>query len=97
MNPGHQLRSMREKLGLTLRDVETASTAIALKHENPEYALPLSRLSDIETKSVVPSIFRLYSLAVIYKRLMQELLSWYGVDWNHSASAVVVAASEFAP
>ena len=45
-----------------------------------EFAVSPSRLSDIETKGLVPSIFRLYSLAVIYQMDIRELLGFYGVD-----------------
>lgn len=79
---GQNLRALREQLGLTMRDVESASARIAEKHGNDEFAIPPSRLSDVETKGVIPSIYRLYSLAVIYRRDMRELLSWYGVDLN---------------
>ncbi len=81
-HPGNRLRLLREHLGFTLRDVETNSTRIAEKHKNEEYAIPLSRLSDIETKGVLPSIFRLYSLAVIYRHDYAELLSWFGIELN---------------
>jgi transcriptional regulator with XRE-family HTH domain len=87
MFPGGQnLRMLREQLGLTMRDVETASTRIAQKRANDEFAIVPSRLSDLETKGVIPSIYRLYSLAVIYRRDVRELLSWYGVDLNGAAS-----------
>src|SRR5580693_8624266 len=87
MFPGGQnLRVLREQLGLTMRDVENASARIAQKRANDEFAIPPSRLSDVETKGVVPSIYRLYSLAVIYRRDIRELLSWYGVDLNAMAS-----------
>jgi transcriptional regulator with XRE-family HTH domain len=80
---GQNLRVLREQLGLTMRDVENASGRIAQKRNNDEYFIPPSRLSDIETKGVIPSIFRLYSLAVIYRRDVRELLRWYGVDLNN--------------
>ena len=87
MFPGGQnLRMLREQLGLTMRDVENASTRIAQKRANDEFAIPPSRLSDVETKGVIPSIYRLYSLAVIYRRDIRELLSWYGVDLNGMAA-----------
>jgi len=79
---GHNLRALREQLGLTMRDVETASAKISEKYCNEEFAIPPSRLSDIETKGIVPSIFRLYSFAVIYRRDLRELMRWYGVDAN---------------
>jgi transcriptional regulator with XRE-family HTH domain len=79
---GQNLRALREQLGLTMRDVETASMRIAQKHGNDEYAMPPSRLSDVETKGVTPSVYRLYSLSIIYRRDFRELLGWYGVDLN---------------
>jgi len=79
---GQNLRLLREQLGLTMRDVENASARIAQRHTNDEFSIPPSRLSDIETKGVIPSIFRLYSLSAIYRRDMRELMSWFGVDLN---------------
>ncbi len=80
LSAGQSLRILRERLGLTMRDVETASASIAARHKSDEFAIPPSRLSDIETKGVVPSIYRLYSLAVIYRRDAREILTLYGVD-----------------
>ena len=78
-----KLCSLREKLSLTMRDGETASR-LARRHSNEEYLIPLSRLSDFETKGITPSIQRLYSLAVTYRREFRELLNWYGVDLNQA-------------
>src|SRR5713101_9623297 len=83
---GKNLRTLREKLGLTMRDVETSSARMAEKYRNEEYSIPPSRLSDVETKGILPSIFRLYTLSVIYRRDLRELLSWYGVDMNNMAA-----------
>jgi len=80
IGPGQKLRLLREQLGLTLRDVEQSSIRIGQRLRNDEYALPLSRISDIETKGVVPSVFRMYSLASIYRLDYLELLQWYGID-----------------
>jgi transcriptional regulator with XRE-family HTH domain len=82
---GQNLRALREHLGLTMRDVEGASVRIAARHRNEEFAVPPSRLSDVETKGVIPSIYRMYSLSVIYRRDIRELLSWYGVELNLAA------------
>src|SRR6202451_4795614 len=83
---GKSLRTLREKLGLTMRDIETSSARMAEKYRNEEFSIPPSRLSDIETKNVLPSIFRLYTLAIIYRRDLTELLAWYGVDMNNIAA-----------
>jgi transcriptional regulator with XRE-family HTH domain len=91
MSAGQSLRLLREQLGLTMRDVENASIAIAARHKSEEFAIPPSRLSDIETKGVVPSIYRLYSLAVIYRRDVVEILTFYGVDLNCAAEDLSLA------
>ncbi len=63
-----------------MHKVEAASLQIAERHANPDYALSSRCISEIETKSVAPGIFRLYSLSVIYGMQFTELLSWYGLD-----------------
>jgi transcriptional regulator with XRE-family HTH domain len=80
LNGGQRLRALRENLGYRMRDVELASNQIAQRFKNEEFAIPPSRLSDIETKGITPSIFRLYSLAAIYRRDYRELLSIYGLE-----------------
>jgi transcriptional regulator with XRE-family HTH domain len=91
LSAGRNLRGVREHLGLTMRDVETASMRIAEKHGNEEFAVAPSRLSDIETKGLVPSIYRLYALAVIYRRDLREILSWYGIDLNLAAADLTLS------
>jgi transcriptional regulator with XRE-family HTH domain len=90
MNAGAQLRSVREQLGLTLRDVEAASLRIATQSNNAEFAIPYSRLSEIETKGVIPSIHRLYTLSAIYRRDLRELLSWYAIHLDNLPADVRV-------
>jgi len=85
LSGGQRLRALRERLGFTMRDVEAASSAIATKRENAEFAIPPSRLSDIETKNVVPSIYRIYALSVIYRTDPHELMSFFGVDLDRMA------------
>ena len=88
---GQNLRILREQLGLTMRDVETASERLARKHANEEYFVPISRLSDFETKGVIPSIYRLYSLTIIYRRDLRELLNWYGVNLDATISDMEIS------
>lgn len=79
-DPGQKLKRIRERLKLRYRDVEEASIQIANRHKNDEFVMQLSRLSDIENKGTVPSIFRMYSLCAIYRIAIEEVLRWYGVD-----------------
>jgi len=86
LSAGIDLRKIRDRLGLTMRDVENASLLISQKHGSEEYSIPPSRLSDIETKGVVPSVFRFYSLAAIYHRPVRSLLQLYGIDLDAISS-----------
>jgi transcriptional regulator with XRE-family HTH domain len=76
---GQRLKRARERLNLRYRDVEEASLKIAARHKNDEFGVALSRLSDIENKGTVPSLYRLYSLCAIYRLDMAEVLEWYGI------------------
>ena len=57
-----------------------ASLRIAERHKNEEFIIALSRLSDIENKGTVPTIYRLYSLCAIYRLNLSDVLRWYSVD-----------------
>jgi transcriptional regulator with XRE-family HTH domain len=78
-NPGAELRAIRQQLGLSFRGVHAASLALAKKHRQPAFVIPASRLHDIENKNKIPSIHRLYALALIYGRTLSEVLSLYGI------------------
>ena len=78
--PGQKLKRVRERLDLRVRDVEEASLRLAQRHGSDEYAIPISRLSDIENKGVVPTIFRVYTLSAVYRLELTEILQWYGID-----------------
>jgi hypothetical protein len=73
------LRNLREKMGLTTRDVEAASAALARKRGSRRYAIPISRLCDFETRGTIPNIYRLYTLSLIYRVELQHLLRLYGI------------------
>jgi hypothetical protein len=79
---GQHLRQARLRCGLTFRDVERASDAIAGAKHNAGYFLPISRLSEIENHGAQPTIHRLYTLAALYRLTFREVLGWFGVDLN---------------
>ncbi len=80
MHAGLKLKQIREGLGLRYREVEEASTMIAQRNHNPEFIITLSRLSDIENKGTLPTLYRLYTLCAIYRLDLHEVLRWYGVE-----------------
>jgi transcriptional regulator with XRE-family HTH domain len=83
---GQRLRRARERLNLKFRDVELASQQIAERHDNQEFTILISRLSDIESHGTLPSIYRLYSLCCIYRLDLNEVLGWYGIGTEQMAS-----------
>src|ERR1017187_6876288 len=79
-NAGQRLKRARERLNLRYRDVEQASLRIAELRQNDEFLLALSRLSDIENKGTVPTIYRLNSLRAIYRLGMAGGMEGHGAD-----------------
>lgn len=77
---GQKLRRARERLNLRVRDVEQASQRIAEKYGNLEFTVLINRISEIENKGVVPSVYKLYSLCAIYRLDFAEALEWYGIN-----------------
>lgn len=79
-DPGQKLRRIRERLNLRVRDVELASQKIADKYHNDDFAVLINRVSEIENRNLVPSIYKLYSLCAIYRLDFHEVLEWYGIS-----------------
>ena len=79
-NSGAKLRAIRQQLGWSMREVHTATVALAKKHRQSAFEIAPSRLHAIEKKKATPSLWRLYTLAVVYGRTVDELLSFYGID-----------------
>src|SRR5258708_14676745 len=79
MDLGLRLRQIRERLGLTYRDVQEASFALAQTYTRPQFTAHISRLADIENAAAVPSLPTLYALAVVYHLTPLEILSWYDI------------------
>ena len=89
---GQKLKRSRERLDLTYRDVEEATTRLAAAHQNDELVVQISRLADIENKGTLPSIYRLYALCVVYMVDLTEMLSWYGIVSSKLASDAALVA-----
>ena len=65
--PGDQLRELRNRLGVTTREVEELSRRLAERTGNEEYYISNAWLTQLENKDSVPSIYKLFSLSVIYR------------------------------
>ena len=80
MHPGENLKELRSRLGITLRQVEEESQKIATAQGNPEFFVSNHWLTRLENTDSVPSIFKLFSLSAIYRVKFSELSSLFGVD-----------------
>jgi transcriptional regulator with XRE-family HTH domain len=85
MRAGEQLRELRNRLGITTREVEEFSRTIAEDRQNEEFYISNAWLTQLENKNSIPSIYKLYSLSVIYRTKFNDLLVVFGVDLNASA------------
>src|SRR2546421_5695187 len=89
MAPGIRLRLLRERLGFTMKDVEDASQKLTERFHNPKYWIPQSRLSHIENRGIVPNLFRLHAMAIIYRASIATLMSWYGIEESSIATPIL--------
>jgi transcriptional regulator with XRE-family HTH domain len=76
---GKQLRAERGLLGLSLRDVEDLSNTVVEQRQSQEYYIAHASLADIEHGKLVPSLFKLYTLSVIYGRDYDRLAVFCGI------------------
>jgi transcriptional regulator with XRE-family HTH domain len=76
---GQQMCEVRDKLGLTMRDVHRVSKQVAKSLRNRDYIVSPSRLSDIEAKGHTPNLYRLHALSLAYDCRIEKLLRFYGI------------------
>ncbi len=84
---GEQLREIREKRNLTMKDVEEQSRRIAEARRNIAYLITSGRLSQIENSNSLPSVYKFASLSEVYQVPYVELLRKYGIELTVSPPA----------
>jgi len=77
---GMRLRQERLRVRLSTRDVERLSQQIAREKSNQEYSISHTWLAEIEKGEFTPSIYKLYSLSLIYHRRYDEILAFFGIS-----------------
>ena len=78
--PGIKLKQIRERLGLTLREVEAHSRRLAEKKENPDYIVSRGWLNNVENGTYTPGFFKLYALGAIYHVHWSSVFSLFGCN-----------------
>jgi transcriptional regulator with XRE-family HTH domain len=79
--PGEYLKQMRHRLGITTREVEELTRKVAVESGSEEFYISNAWLTQLENKSSVPSVHKLFTLSVIYR---DELHRTPGHFWCHS-------------
>jgi transcriptional regulator with XRE-family HTH domain len=79
MEPGKWIRALREDRLIKPSDVERITRTVAETKGNTDFYVPHSTLADIEAGSI-PSIHKLFSLAISLKVPLNELLLPFGID-----------------
>ena len=77
---GKRLKAVRERLGLSTRDVQQMSRQIASEKQNEEYFLSHNWVTDIEQGRFMPRMFRMYSISAIYKLKFTDVASYFGLQ-----------------
>jgi len=78
---GKRLRAERVRAGLSTRDVQKLSQKIAQeKGDNQDYAISHAWLTEVENGKFTPSIYKLYSLSLIYKTTYMKILDFFGIN-----------------
>jgi transcriptional regulator with XRE-family HTH domain len=85
MSAGEQLKDLRNKLGISTRDVEEYSRKIAEIESNEDFYISNSYLTQIENTESVPSIRKLFTISAIYHTNYNELLELFGVRLGEMA------------
>jgi transcriptional regulator with XRE-family HTH domain len=96
IDPGKCIRELREERLVKPSDIERTSRAIADAKGNADFYVSHSTLADIEAGSV-PSIYKLFSLAVCLGVPLDKLLSPFGIDSEEATSLGVRGPNPLPP
>ena len=82
MPGGQKLKSLRNRRNITVREVEQASRRIADVKGDKRFCISNGWLAQLENGDSEPSIWKLFSLSVIYRANLLDLLLLYNIDVN---------------
>ena len=83
---GKLLRAERLRAGLSTRQVQKLSQLIAKeKDDNQDYGISHAWLTEVENGEFTPSIYKIYSLALIYKCAWGKIMGFFGIDLPSAA------------
>ena len=91
MPAGQKLKSLRNHRHITVREVEQASRRIADAKGDKRFCISNGWLAQLENGDAGPSIWKLFSLSVIYRANLLDLLRLYNIDINEKEKYNTVA------
>ncbi|HEX6719670.1 MAG TPA: helix-turn-helix transcriptional regulator [Pyrinomonadaceae bacterium] len=91
MPAGQELKTLRNRRNITVRDVEQASRRIADVKGDKRFCISNGWLAQLENGVSEPSICKLFSLSVIYRANFLDLVRLYNVDVDHKEKYEPVA------
>ena len=80
MPAGQDLKSIRNRRNITVREVEQASRRIAGVKGDKRFCISNGWLAQLENGASEPSICKLFSLSIIYRADFLDLVRLYNVD-----------------
>jgi hypothetical protein len=78
---GKKLRAERVRVGLSTRAVQELSQRIAREKNNQEYYVSHAWLTDAERGKFTPTIYKLYSLSLIYNCNVVDMMAFFGLNF----------------
>lgn len=94
MSRGEWLRALRKRLGLTVRQVEEYSRRLAAAEDNPALVISDAWLIKLEKHGVVPNLYAVYALSVIYGVNEDDIKQRYGIHAKRKGRAKLDATRE---
>jgi len=88
---GQKLKTLRNRRNITVREVENASRRIADVKGDKRFCISNGWLAQLENGDSEPSIWKLFSLSVIYRANLLDLLLLYNIDANEKEKYESVA------
>lgn len=95
MPGGQKLKSLRNHRNITVREVEQASRRIADVKGDKRFCISNGWLAQLEKGDSEPSIWKLFSLSVIYRTDLLDLLRLYNIDINEKEKYEPVTNEHF--
>src|SRR5580700_2572401 len=77
---GAKLKRIRERLGLSVREVARRSQLVIAERQNRDFSLSRGWITDVEKGRFVPGTFKIVSLGVIYQMTIAEIHAHYGIQ-----------------